>query len=232
MKIAVLETGVPPEPLADEFGNYPDMFAELLGAGLRARDLRRPDRASCPDPAAHHAYLITGSPAGVYEPLPWIAPLMEFIRAAERREDGRRLLRSPGDGRGARRRGRSSRPRAGARACTATTSSIRSRGRTASATIAIPASHQDQVVRPAAEHRRGRRVGLHPVRRARLDRPAGDLLPVPPGILARLCQGADREALRPREPIPTRRSPRSMRPTTMRASRGWMRKLPQWRRTK
>jgi hypothetical protein len=31
MKIAVLETGVPPEPLMDEFGSYPDMFAELLG---------------------------------------------------------------------------------------------------------------------------------------------------------------------------------------------------------
>ena len=27
--------------------------------------------------------LITGSPAGVYDPLPWIAPLMDFIRAAK-----------------------------------------------------------------------------------------------------------------------------------------------------
>jgi GMP synthase-like glutamine amidotransferase len=35
------------------------------------------------DPAAHHAYLITGSPAGVYDPLPWIAPLCRFIRAAK-----------------------------------------------------------------------------------------------------------------------------------------------------
>src|SRR5690348_2664341 len=33
MKIAVLETGVPPAPLADEFGSYPDMFAGLLGPG-------------------------------------------------------------------------------------------------------------------------------------------------------------------------------------------------------
>ena len=39
MKIAVLETGVPPAPLADEFGSYPDMFARLIGAGFRARDV-------------------------------------------------------------------------------------------------------------------------------------------------------------------------------------------------
>ena len=31
---------------------------------------------------AHDAYIITGSKHGVYDDLPWIAPLMEFIRAA------------------------------------------------------------------------------------------------------------------------------------------------------
>ena len=79
MKIAVLETGVPPDPLCDEFGSYPDMFAELLGPEfeLETFDVQT---GELPDPAAHEAYLITGSPAGVYEPLPWIAPLMEFIR--------------------------------------------------------------------------------------------------------------------------------------------------------
>ena len=33
-----------------------------------------------PDAEQHRAYLITGSPAGVYDPLPWIEPLQEFIR--------------------------------------------------------------------------------------------------------------------------------------------------------
>jgi len=81
MKIAILETGVPPDPLADEFGSYPDMFARLLGpdSTLETFDVQAGD---LPDPAAYGAYLITGSPAGVYEPLPWIAPLMEFIRSA------------------------------------------------------------------------------------------------------------------------------------------------------
>lgn len=81
MKIAVLETGVPPEPLIDEFGSYPDMFADLLGSGFELETFDAVE-GELPDPAAHAAYLITGSPAGVYEPLPWIAPLMEFIRNA------------------------------------------------------------------------------------------------------------------------------------------------------
>ena len=81
MKIAVLETGVPPDPLVDDFGSYPDMFATMLGAEFELETFDA-ERSELPDPAAHSAYLITGSPAGVYEPLPWIAPLMEFIRNA------------------------------------------------------------------------------------------------------------------------------------------------------
>jgi GMP synthase-like glutamine amidotransferase len=81
MKLAILETGVPPDPLAEEFGSYPHMFADLLGPGFEIEtfDVQNGD---LPQPAAHHAYLVTGSPAGVYEPLPWIAPLMQFIRNA------------------------------------------------------------------------------------------------------------------------------------------------------
>lgn len=81
MKVAVLETGVPPAPLADEFGSYPDMFAQLLGRGFEIETFDV-QSGHLPDPSAHGAYLITGSPAGVYDPLPWIAPLQEFIRSA------------------------------------------------------------------------------------------------------------------------------------------------------
>jgi GMP synthase-like glutamine amidotransferase len=35
-----------------------------------------------PSENGHAAYLITGSPAGVYDDLPWIAPLLQFIRTA------------------------------------------------------------------------------------------------------------------------------------------------------
>jgi GMP synthase-like glutamine amidotransferase len=84
MKIAVLETGVPPDPLAQEFGSYPDMFGKLLGPGF-ALETFDVQRGELPDIGKHAAYLVTGSPAGVYDPLPWIGPLMAFIRAAKDR---------------------------------------------------------------------------------------------------------------------------------------------------
>ena len=79
MKIAALETGVPPAPLADEFGSYPDMFAELLGDGFHI-DTFDVTKGEYPRRGDYPAYLLTGSPAGVYEHLSWIPPLFEFIR--------------------------------------------------------------------------------------------------------------------------------------------------------
>jgi GMP synthase-like glutamine amidotransferase len=83
MKIGILETGRPPGRLAEEFGDYPAMFERLLGQGFKVESYdvqagRLPAR-----PSAHDAFLITGSPAGVYEPLPWIQPLLQFIREAD-----------------------------------------------------------------------------------------------------------------------------------------------------
>ena len=82
MKVAILETGHPPGRLAEQFGDYPAMFRKLLGPGFAVESF---DVAAgeLPEPAAHSAYLITGSPAGVYDPLPWIAALEAFIREAK-----------------------------------------------------------------------------------------------------------------------------------------------------
>jgi GMP synthase-like glutamine amidotransferase len=82
MKLAILETGRPPGNLSQEFGDYPQMFERLLGPGF---DVESFDvvGGNLPEPTRHHAYLITGSPAGVYDPLPWIAPLERFIRDAK-----------------------------------------------------------------------------------------------------------------------------------------------------
>jgi len=82
MKVAVLETGRPPGKLAEEFGDYPAMFGQLLGPGFEIESFDV-QAGEFPEPAAHHAYMITGSPAGVYEDLPWIAPLEQFIREAD-----------------------------------------------------------------------------------------------------------------------------------------------------
>lgn len=81
MKLAILETGAPPEPLIAEFGRYPDMFRDLLGLAAPGFDVAAgeyPARAEDYD-----AYLVTGSPAGVYDKLPWIAPLSDFLRRAK-----------------------------------------------------------------------------------------------------------------------------------------------------
>jgi GMP synthase-like glutamine amidotransferase len=83
MKLAILETGVPPGDLKTSFGDYPAMFGHLLGDGFEIATFDVQAGHFPEDPAAHHAYLITGSPAGVYDPLPWIAPLMDFIRSAD-----------------------------------------------------------------------------------------------------------------------------------------------------
>jgi GMP synthase-like glutamine amidotransferase len=82
MRLAVLETGVPPVDLGERFGGYPDMFERLLGLGPLDRfDVQRAHWPAAPQD--YDAYLITGSPAGVYDPLPWIEDLMTFLRAAK-----------------------------------------------------------------------------------------------------------------------------------------------------
>jgi GMP synthase-like glutamine amidotransferase len=82
MKIAILETGYPPGDLASEFGNYPQMFETLLGPEFTS-DRFDVQAGELPDANAHEAVLITGSPAGVYEALDWIEPLQAFIRSAK-----------------------------------------------------------------------------------------------------------------------------------------------------
>jgi GMP synthase-like glutamine amidotransferase len=86
MKLAILETGRPPGVLAERFGDYPSMFARLLGPGFEVETFDV-QVGQFPN-GGHDAILITGSPAGVYDPLPWIAPLQQFIRSA----GGRKLV--------------------------------------------------------------------------------------------------------------------------------------------
>lgn len=83
MKLAILETGRPPGDLAERFGSYPAMFVRLLGDGYDIHSFDVPGGELPDHPDANDGYLITGSPAGVYDPLPWIAPLLDFIRNAE-----------------------------------------------------------------------------------------------------------------------------------------------------
>jgi GMP synthase-like glutamine amidotransferase len=82
MKLAILETGRPPGDLAQRFGDYPAMFAGMLGSEFEVETCDVV-AGEFPDPAAHEAVLITGSPAGVYEDLDWLPGLFDFIRTAK-----------------------------------------------------------------------------------------------------------------------------------------------------
>ena len=86
MKLAILEAGRPPGDLAQRFGDYPSMFVEILGDGFEVDTFDVAAGELPADPAEYDAYLITGSPAGVYDLLPWIEPLSEFIRSAKDRK--------------------------------------------------------------------------------------------------------------------------------------------------
>ena len=85
MHIGILETGRPPEELADRHGSYPGMFEAMLKAvepGATFTAFAAIDGEVPTDPTSADAWLITGSRYGVYDRLAWMAPLNDFIRAA------------------------------------------------------------------------------------------------------------------------------------------------------
>lgn len=83
MQIGILQTGLAPENLAQQSGDYPDMFARLLdGNGFTFRTYRVVEGAFPASVTECDGWLITGSRHGVYEDHPWIPPLEDFIRRA------------------------------------------------------------------------------------------------------------------------------------------------------
>lgn len=82
--LAILETGRPPAALAARYGTYPDMFRAILDPALEI-EVFDVQAGALPGPMAFDGALITGSAAGVYEDAPWIAALLDWIRAARGR---------------------------------------------------------------------------------------------------------------------------------------------------
>ena len=83
--ITIIETGVISPANRARHGSFPQMFERLIGeadASARFATVRLMDGEVLPDPATLDAVLLTGSPAGVYDDLDWIAPLERFVRAA------------------------------------------------------------------------------------------------------------------------------------------------------
>jgi GMP synthase-like glutamine amidotransferase len=86
VKVGILEAGRPPRALRPRFGGYPAMVETLLAGGghqWRTYDVAAGDLPAAPDTC--EAYVVTGASAGVYDPEPWIAGLLDFLRAARGR---------------------------------------------------------------------------------------------------------------------------------------------------
>ena len=85
MKLTILETGLPPGAIRDDWPRYPAMFEDLIRPhmpGLTCESIAVCDGADLPALDSVESVLVTGSAAGVYEDHSWMAPLFDFIRRA------------------------------------------------------------------------------------------------------------------------------------------------------
>lgn len=90
LRIGILQADSVLPQFRDEFGDYPDMFASLLdGAAERIPDVDleiavyRATEMEFPEAAdACDGYVITGSKYSVYDDLPWIPALADFVGQA------------------------------------------------------------------------------------------------------------------------------------------------------
>ena len=85
MRLAILQTGHNNPALPQTLRAYPQMFSDLLVPLAPNQDVefttyRVVDGEFPNDIHDHDGYIITGSRHGVYEDLPFIAPLMRFIQ--------------------------------------------------------------------------------------------------------------------------------------------------------
>lgn len=83
MRIGILETGEVADGLRDRHGDYPAMFRRLLSAADPTIEFVTVRVVAGEMPGAPHdadGWIVTGSRHGVYDGLPWIAPLKAFLR--------------------------------------------------------------------------------------------------------------------------------------------------------
>ncbi|WP_024515745.1 type 1 glutamine amidotransferase [Bradyrhizobium sp. Tv2a-2] len=84
-RVTIIETGLIAQRRRDRHGSFPQMFQRMIHAvdAFIAFDVVSVIAGGpLPDPKTLEAILITGSSAGAYDALDWIAPLEDFVRAA------------------------------------------------------------------------------------------------------------------------------------------------------
>lgn len=85
MKLTILETGLPPQAMRDDWPRYPAMFEDLIAPhlpGLNCESVAVSSGEPFPDLDEVEALLVTGSAAGVYEQHDWMGPLLNTIQRA------------------------------------------------------------------------------------------------------------------------------------------------------
>lgn len=83
-RITIIETGLVSPQFRERHGSYPQMFQRMVAAAdpsVSSDVVSVAEGETLPDPATLDAILITGSSAGVYDDVGWIAPLEAFVRA-------------------------------------------------------------------------------------------------------------------------------------------------------
>ncbi|MCC7275776.1 MAG: type 1 glutamine amidotransferase [Alphaproteobacteria bacterium] len=147
MKIGILETGRLPRRLA-AYGAFDGMFRALLGEAHEYANWPVLDGVLPDDPAQCDGWIVTGSAAGAYDDLPWIAGLTRFLQEARGRTRlvgicfGHQIMAQAFGGR----------VEKSARGWGLGLHEYAVRERVpwmdGAATFAVPVSHQDQVVAP------------------------------------------------------------------------------------
>ncbi|MEM7078113.1 MAG: GMP synthase [Pseudomonadota bacterium] len=91
LHLGILRTDAVLDEFQDRFGDYPQMFRDLLLAvDGQLRFTEYDVRVALPADFACDAYLITGSRHSVYDDLPWIPALADYVRTAM--AQGRKIL--------------------------------------------------------------------------------------------------------------------------------------------
>lgn len=89
MKLGILKTDTVRPEWVEQFGEYPDMFAALLervDPSLECITYDVENGVYPEDIDDVDAYLITGSKSSVYDDVPWIPPLLDFVRELHSKE--------------------------------------------------------------------------------------------------------------------------------------------------
>ena len=84
-RITIIETGLVSPQFRERHGSYPQMFQRMVAtadSSVACDVVSLANGETLPDPVALDAILITGSAAGVYDDVGWIAPLEAFVRTA------------------------------------------------------------------------------------------------------------------------------------------------------